>query len=555
MEFPPFPDDLVTCLAKAAAAFDRPPRIVSIGRAPASRLMAQVFGPEATSNLVVRAGADGMAEFTSPDGAPASPLDLKPANHALLPRFMDPESFDLTAARHRGWLARGAGVIVHFPPARAQIARLAEAGYREESRFTEGRETTVFTRPPRRAPAPAGTGADARPSMRRLVIVDPCLGGAPGHYVPYARALSEAALARGARVVWGCHARLDPSDAPPGVEVRRCFDRSFFDLEPEELAAVDLSPELAVGWAALAGEFDGEGAHFLAHNVDSHLPRAMAARLSDFPARSAVHLGFHTAPRRMPGRAAGEEAHRVIMRLRSAPQWERSLFFWAENRRLGRWLGQWLRAPVLALPLVPPSGPGGPVAARGPGAPLTVSVLGESRPTKGFYDLPDLADALAASPSLSGSLKLVIQDWPTARTQPEKHRQAVARLARHPFVELVGGRLAPADYDRRLAATDVLLLPYDPEIYNLRGSGILAEGFARGVMVVTRAGAAMEEEAGEGMVLTYETPSGLAEALQRLLGRLDAARDQARVMGAAFRAAHTPERFLAALDARAGGAA
>nr|MBA3812149.1 hypothetical protein [Caulobacteraceae bacterium] len=140
MEFPPFPDDLVTCLAKAAAAFDRPPRIVTLGRAPVSRLLAQVFGPEATSNLVVRAGSDGAAQFASPDGAPASPLDLKASDHALLPRFMDAESFDLTAARHRGWLARGAGVIVHFSPSRAQIARLAEAGYREESPFREGRE-------------------------------------------------------------------------------------------------------------------------------------------------------------------------------------------------------------------------------------------------------------------------------------------------------------------------------------------------------------------------------------------------------------------------------
>ncbi|MEP6967043.1 MAG: hypothetical protein ABI906_03085 [Pseudomonadota bacterium] len=555
---PPAPDDMLTCLLKAVAAFDRPPRIVTFSDKPAQGLMGHVFGPEATTNLLVRPGAaDGPGDFSDLEGATASPLDLKPAAHALLVRFVDAPAFDLTAGHYRGWLSRAAGVIVHFSPSRSQIGILAESGFREARTFTtSGRDTTVFQRPPQRLPRPAGRppSADRNP-LRRLVIVDPCLGGARGHYVPYAWSLTQGARAMGAEVVWACHRRLDADAAPAAVEVRRCFSRCFFDLSAKDLATVDLSPELLAGWVSLLGEFDGEGTHFLAHNADAHLLRAAAGLLaSTSPMRSAVHFGFHTSPQRMPGRAQKDEAHRVVLRLRRAPEWERSLFFWTENQRLGRWMSEWLQAPIPTLPLLAPSGQGGEIPRRRHEGALTLSVLGESRPSKGFLDLPEIVDSIASAPALAAAMKVVIQHWRPASGYTEKHDEAVARLRRHPFVELVEGMLDAEAYDRRLAEADVLLLPYDPEVYNLRGSGILTEGVSRGAVILTRAGTAMEDEASDGVVLTYETPQDAVEVLERLMGHLGETLDKAREMAGAFRRANTPERFVAALDARARGA-
>ncbi|MGI9169611.1 MAG: hypothetical protein ACR2FH_05445 [Caulobacteraceae bacterium] len=551
----PAPDDLLTCLARAAAAIDRPPTILTFSLAPAQSLMSHVFGPAATANLIARPGptAGGAGEFSRLDGAAVSPLDFKPAVQALLPRFVDSAAFELTAGHFRGWLARAAAVIVHFPLGRSQGGILAGAGFRESRQFvSEGRETIVYLPAPERRSAPRahplGTG---RPALRRLVIVDPCLGGARGHYAPYARSVTEGARAFGAEVVWGGHRRLDDEAAPAGVEVRRCFSRCFFDLDADGLATVDLAPELIEGWLALLDEFDGPETHFLAHNADAHLLRAAAGLRAARPdMTSAVHLGFHTAPRRMPGRAQGDEAHRVIARLRRAPGWERSLFAWAETERLGRWMSRWLLAPVPALPPLAPSGPGTGIRRRRPGGALTLSVLGESRPSKGFLGLPGIVDRIAATPALAGKVKVVIQAWRPLSGDGEKYAEAVARLAGHGFVEVVEGELDAEAYDRRLAEADVLLLPYDPEVYNLRGSGILTEGLSRGAIVLTRAGTAMEEEGGDGVVLTYEAPEDLVQVLAALAGGLDEAVGRAGEMAARFRAAHTPAAFVGALDER-----
>ncbi|MDQ2948564.1 MAG: hypothetical protein M3Y27_21940, partial [Acidobacteriota bacterium] len=337
-------------------------------------------------------------------------------------------------------------------------------------------------------------------------------------------------------------------------QVRRYFPRCFFDLSPEELATVDLSPELLEGWVALLDEFVGPGTHFLAHNADAHLLRAAAGLLEARPRiRSLIHLGFHTSPRRMPGRAQGDEAHRVIVRLRRAPEWERSVFFWTENQRLGDWMSRWLRAPVPTLPLLAPSGPGAGFRERKPEDRLTISVLGESRPSKGFLDLPRIVEAIAASPPLAAAVHVVIQNWRPVSGYTVEHEQAVARLRSHPFVEIVEGMLDDDDYARRLADADALLLPYDPEIYNLRGSGILIEGMSRGAVILARAGTAMEDAGKDGVVLTYETPDDLVEVLIGLLNNFNETAERARRLADRFREPNSSQRYVGALDGRARG--
>jgi hypothetical protein len=552
------PDDMITCLAKAAAAFDRPARIVTFSRTPVEGLMGQVFGPDAAANLVVnsRTAVDPTDDFVLPDGTAASPLDFDPAVYAVVPRFVLPGPFDLTARHYRGWLAGAAAVILHFTPDKKQTESLSDAGLRDVHTFpSPGRDISIFLRAPEKLSPPRDSSeALDRPHMRRLVIVDPNLGGARGHFAPYALSLTQGATARGVEVVWGCHARLEDHVTPAGVEVRRCFSKCLFDLSKEELVTADLSPELLEGWIALLNEFDGAGTHFLVHSADAHLLRAAAALLEQRPEmRSVVHLSFHTDPRRMLGRTAGDEAHRVVLQLRRSPQWERSLFLSTENRRFSRWMSEWLQARVPTLPLLAPSGPGAGIRERRPGASVTLSFLGEARRAKGFLKLPELMDHIAAEPSLAAALKVVIQNWPPFRGEPEPHEEVVASLRRHPFVEIVDGMLDADGYDRRLAETDVLLLPYNPEIYDLRGSGILIEGLSRGAAIVVRAGTSMEESVKDGVVLAYESPEDLVEVLTRLVKSFDETSEKARGMAVRFRQLNTPERYVGALDARARG--
>ena len=62
---------------------------------------------------------------------------------------------------------------------------------------------------------------------------------------------------------------------------------------------------------------------------------------------------------------------------------------------------------------------------------------------------------------------------------------------------MVEGRLEAEDYLQRLGEADVLLLAYDPEVYDMRSSGILIEGLSVGAIIITREGAAMEDAAKE----------------------------------------------------------
>jgi len=556
---PPAPDDMVTCLAKAAAGRDKPPVIVTFSRAPVKNLMSHVFGPDATANLIAisESAAEGGGQFRRADGVAGSPLDFDPAKYTLLPRFLDLATFELVARHFDTWLAGAAGVIVHFPLARMQRENLSEAGFRESRAFApQERGATVFLRRPERlSPRRDGPVVVDRPAMRRLVIVDPCLGAAPGHYAHYADRLTQGARAIGAEVVWGCNGRLGDV-GPVEVTVRRCFPRSFFDLTLDEVGTVDLSGELAEGWDALLAEFDSAETHFLMHSADAHQLRA-AARLLDRPLemRSAVHINFHSSPRRMPGRAAKGEVHAAVLRLRKAPQWERSLFFWAENRRVGRWMSEWLQTRVPILPFLSPSVSDAAVRERKPGSGLTLSILGESRPTKGFLDLPEIIDRIAAAPELRAAVKVVIQNWRPFRGDPEPHEQAIARLSVHPFVEIVEGVLESEDYARRLAEADVLLLPYQPGLYNLQGSGIVVEGFSTGAIILARAGTTIEDETAHGVVVTYGTLEELVEVLGRLVRNIDEISGNAKRMAVRFREANTPKRYVAALDARARGKA
>jgi len=418
-----------------------------------------------------------------------------------------------------------------------------------------GRETTVFV-PMRDIARPARDAAAVatRPEPTRLVIVDPCLGRAAGHYEAYARMLTAGARDLGLRVVWACHADLDARLAPAGVDVRRCFRRCFFDLDGEQAGAVDLSPELFDGWQSILAEYDDAETHFLMHSADAHQLRAAAAIFEvRTPRRAVVHINFQTSPRFMPGRLAGGDVHAAVVRLRSAKAWERSLFLWAETHRLAAWLSDWLAEEIPTPPFL--STCLGAARRWKAGDPVTLAFLGEGRTTKGFLDLPDIADHIAARPALAGQLRLVIQNWPPFRGDPARHELAVASLARHPFVEIMGGLLDPPAYEALLNAADLLLLPYDPRTYGLQGSGILVEGLARGKIIVARAGTAMVDEARAGVGFAYRTPDELVENLEEIVDRYEELAATAAHLAEQFRENNTPRRFISALAARSRGRA
>jgi glycosyltransferase involved in cell wall biosynthesis len=550
-------EDLVSCLSKAVAAARRPPKIVTFGASPVSNTLAHVFGPGAVETLLVRPAAipDEAARVSRADGAPGSLHSIDPAAFANIARFVDGETFDRLREAHHPWLMRAAAIVLQFQPNARQADGLASGGFAPSRPFTiAGRPASVFL-PKRKTARPARGGAALMERRRpsRLVIVDPCLGRAAGHYEAYARMLTEGAQDLGLGVVWACHAGLAEGLAPAGVEVRRCFRKCFFDLADDEAGTVDLSPALGDGWRSLLAEFDGADTQFLMHSADAHQLRAAAAVFeAAAPPRGVVHINFQTSPRFMPGRLAGGGVHAAVTKLRESPAWERSLFFWAETRRLAAWLSEWLGDDIPAPPFLS-AWRESASPRRGPGDRLTLAFLGEARESKGFLDLPDIADHIAAHASLDGALRLMIQNWAPFRGDLHKHAAAIARLSRHPFVEIVDGVLAPAAYEALMDQANLLLLPYDPRVYGWQGSGILVEGLARGKIIIARGGTAAIDEARAGVGFAYQTPQDLADGLAEVVDGYDDLAATAVELAERFRENNNPRRFVSALEARSRG--
>ncbi|MDB5488285.1 MAG: hypothetical protein JWQ58_2000 [Reyranella sp.] len=84
--------------------------------------------------------------------------------------------------------------------------------------------------------------------------------------------------------------------------------------------------------------------------------------------------------------------------------------------------------------------------------------------------------------------------------------------------------LSEADYIGLLRRADLLLLPYDPEIYRARGSSVFTEARRMGIPVVAPSGCAFAQPAfdeGWGVAFSDYSAAGLANAIVEALARID----------------------------------
>ncbi len=544
-------DDLVAWLAKAAAWRDLPPTLVVISDDPSApkpnSLGAAVAVAISPNALISATEPDGKGETCLASDTPLERFD--PRRSAVLARFEAAESLSELLTRRPDWVATCAAVLIPFPLTTKLTEALAARGIVEWRSFAfAAGGLKIGTPVPPRLPGVVPALPLHEAAMNHLVIVDPCLGTGRGHYLQHARLLTAGARRLRVQVTWAANTALPDEQAPPGVRVLRCFRRCFIDLHRDEISDTDLSGELAAELTRLACEFSAPGAHLLFHSSDAHLLRAVSILAENSPDLAApIHLLLHVDPRRLAGRRLEDEAHRCLLRLRRSLHWERSVFFWAENRPLAAWLEQWLQAPIPVAPAL--IGAPGPATAK-PTDALKIAVLGELRAAKGFLELPALAAAIDKDARLRRRTRLFVQWSAPLGVDLANHRRVVAQLRTLPFVELYDGELTDADYRAKLAESNALLFPYDPQLYRLRGSGVLLEAIASDAAVIVREGSALAATGVQGLTFTYRRPEEAADILRRLLTHpLEFAARAAR-RGERFRKLNTPENFLTALDRR-----
>jgi glycosyltransferase involved in cell wall biosynthesis len=156
-----------------------------------------------------------------------------------------------------------------------------------------------------------------------------------------------------------------------------------------------------------------------------------------------------------------------------------------------------------------------------PGNPPCFACLGSAREDKGFPEV------LAAIDSLSASTQPINARFALQSSNPD-HRSAVAltefRSAPKKHVSLVEHALSEEAYLQLLRDADVLLLPYRPETYRERTSGVFCEALSAGKPVIVSEGSLMARQVSRertGWLLRDRHPDSIARAIRMALSELD----------------------------------
>jgi glycosyltransferase involved in cell wall biosynthesis len=155
-----------------------------------------------------------------------------------------------------------------------------------------------------------------------------------------------------------------------------------------------------------------------------------------------------------------------------------------------------------------------------PGAP-TVACIGFANESKGYRLLPGaLERVLAENRDIRFMIHGVFSGSDAADQGPVFER--LAGLGSRVVVR--NDVLSATDYLAWLRQADLLLLPYDPDVYRTRGSGVFAEARRMGIPVVATEGCGFAQAAfdqGWGVAIADRDEAGVARGVLQALDRLD----------------------------------
>jgi glycosyltransferase involved in cell wall biosynthesis len=180
-------------------------------------------------------------------------------------------------------------------------------------------------------------------------------------------------------------------------------------------------------------------------------------------------------------------------------------------------------------------------AARASADAFLISYLGHGRHEKGFHLL---ADILPRIRSTGRPLRFFVQ---ASELNEPGLAEVAASLRGTASVNLREGTLTRTDYYSILAASDLTLLPYDPERYRCRGSGVYSEAAVMGTPVVVPGHTWMEKEVHDhlhGVAFERFTPDTVATAVEHALATVDGLKTGARRHAATMRSGSSIEHYL-----------
>lgn len=276
----------------------------------------------------------------------------------------------------------------------------------------------------------------------------------------------------------------------------------------------------------------------ISQNQLSGLVDFLLARPPDLQPRVVCQLMF--TPTWTPwGRPAhfGDAYYRMAFN-RAGPLIGRKLFFAAENEEIARIYrdNYGIEAEFL------PAAIGAAQPQRKAEKTIRLGFFGYSKCEKGFQLLPEIV-TLCRDKGLDVTFAVQIQHsgW-----EPEiiASEQALRGLKN---IQLIEGALSWADYIAETNEIDVALLPYDPILFGMRGSGVFTEAVAAGRPIIASAGTFAAESIKKGeaqgeIFAPYSAQACLA-AIARLLPRMSECKARAAAQAEAFARTHNAEAY------------
>lgn len=373
--------------------------------------------------------------------------------------------------------------------------------------------------------------------MSRLFIVEQSALATGGHYYSYTRCVAAAALAQGLDVVILENRRFKSGWDLPGVTAIPAFTYTWGEAAPlwiEAWGPGNLAYELV---NAVRVDPPREGDHVLIHTMSYAELRNLLDYLGDLPLTSDLpfyHLLLRYDPDLLQSSASVYKP--LFDRIAASLTLRAHVLFHSDTEELSEAYANLTRLPFNTLPIPfmqerlrqrlaeerPSSSPDC----------LTVIYLGDARLEKNYAFLPAALQHLWPEFGQSGRVRFVLQsNFNSAGGEPGM-MAAVQRMAQFPdrYVELIHNPMAYEEYYDRLAAADIVVVPYNPVRYQLRSSGVLIEAKAAGKPIVTTARSWMAGQVDDTHAVVCDDVHKLGDALETMLRGYDRYRVGATAM-------------------------
>ncbi|MBN8890815.1 MAG: hypothetical protein J0H91_11040 [Rhodospirillales bacterium] len=400
----------------------------------------------------------------------------------------------------------------------------------------------------------------------RLFCIQNGLRDRHSHYLQESEGIAEACRASGVALRLYAHRRVQPALAAATGAVPAFHHAPSTVLETDPVIGIlsdyiTLAAAFAADCAALAADGVGAGDIVLLPYAEAWAVHGLAQFLATLPAgtRPRVACHFVMAERNWRleagrSRIAGEASfiRHAATRLREAAP-AGGVLFATVDPRLGAMVRALSGTPCRQVPMpmrYPPPAELNRLRAAGRHPPVDVCIAGQFRREKGS-DLvaPVLAGLAATRPGARVAVQVNDPDGAAALAE------ALGPAAEAMEIFLHVGECGHEDWYARLLAARLMLLPYEPESYAARTSGIFAEAAACGVPVVAPAETWMADqiEAGHAAGATFAafTPASVLQALAAAEARHPALAAAAGIHRAHWQRGQTAAAWLAAMLAPA----